>query len=86
MEASLRWYFSEPVFEGRIPATPRLLEEAVTQSLLAAARKDLRYEDGKPPRWVTEWLRQHPGDKARVDALIAREPRPLKKIPKGQDA
>ena len=86
VEASLRWYFSEPVFEGRIPATPRLLEEAVTQSLLAAARKDLRYEDGKPPRWVTEWLRLHPGDKARVDALIAREPRPLKKIPKGQDA
>lgn len=85
VEAKLRWYFSEPVFETGRPTPPEVLEEAVIQSLVAAGRKNRRYEDGALPPWVVEWLRTHPDDRARMEAVLAREPVPARKIPKGKE-
>jgi len=86
VEASLRWYFAEPIFETGRPTPPELLQEAVAQSLLAAERKNRRYEDGALPGWVEDWKRLHPADWLRVEAALAAEPRPARKIPKGQEA
>jgi hypothetical protein len=86
VEASLRWYFAEPIYATASATPPELVQEAVTQSLLAAGRKNLRYEDGALPRWVEDWKRVHPEDWARVEVLLAAEPRPAGKIPKGQEA
>jgi len=83
VEASLRWYFAEPIFETHQPTPPALLEEALLQSLKAAERKNRRYEDGMLPPWVEAWKQSHPGDWAKVEASLAKEPRPARKIPKG---
>ena len=83
VEASLRWYFAEPIFETHQPTPPALLEEALLQSLKAAERKNRRYEDGELPAWVEAWILSHPGDWAKVEASLAKEPRPIRKIPKG---
>jgi hypothetical protein len=85
-EASLRWYFAEPIFESAALASPELLKEAVTQTLLAAERKNRRYEDGALPGWVGDWKRAHPEDWTRVESILVAEPRPARKIPKGQEA
>jgi hypothetical protein len=85
VEASLRWYFAEPIFQTNQPTPPALLEEAVFQSLLAAERKNLRYEDGKLPAWVEDWIRTHPEDRAKINAALAKEPHPATKIPIGQE-
>jgi hypothetical protein len=85
VEASLRWYFAEPIFEPDRPTAPDLLEEALLQSLAAAERKNRHYEDGKLPGWVEDWKRLHPEDWLKVEAVLAREPRPGRKIPKGED-
>ncbi len=83
VEASLRWYFAEPIFETHQPTPPALLEEALLQSLKAAERKNRRYEDGELPPWVEAWKQSQPGDWAKVEASLAKEPRPARKIPKG---
>lgn len=83
VEARLRWYFTEPIFETHQPTPPALLEEALLQSLKAAERKHRRYEDGELPPWVEAWKQSHPGDWAMVEASLAKEPRPARKIPKG---
>jgi hypothetical protein len=85
VEAMLRWYLAEPIFEADRPTSSEILEEAMIRTLVAAERKNLRYEDGTRPRWVEEWLRSHPGHKAQVDVIMAKEPVPGKKIPKGQE-
>ncbi len=84
VEASLRWYFAEPIFQTDRPTPPELLEEALLQSLVAAERKNRQYQDGNLPVWVEDWKQSHPDDWAKVEANLAREPRPSKKIPKGQ--
>ena len=86
VEVSLRRYFAEPIFPTEHPTPPALLAEAVMQSLLAAERKNRRYEDGKLPVWVEEWKQTHPKDWVKVEANLAQEPLPSKKIPKGQDS
>jgi hypothetical protein len=85
VEARLRWYFAEPIFETDLPTPPGLLEEALLQSLVAAERKNRRYEDGRLPQWVEAWKATHPGEWTKVETLLAREPSPVQKIPKGQD-
>ena len=85
VESSLHWFFAEPIFETDRPAAPELLEEAVVQSLAAAERKNRRYEDGALPPWVVAWKRDRPADWAKAEQKLAKEPRPLKKIPKGQE-
>jgi len=85
VEASLRWYFAEPVFETASPTPPGLLKEAVAQSLLAAERKNRRYEDGALPGWVEDWKRLHPEDWRNVESILAKEPRLVGRIPKGQE-
>jgi hypothetical protein len=85
VEATLRWYFAEPIFtEGR-PAPENLLHEAMLQSLVAAERKNRSYEDGTLAGWIQDWKQTHPGDWSQVEALLAKEPPPAHKIPKGQD-
>ncbi|HWQ07517.1 MAG TPA: hypothetical protein VN436_00340, partial [Holophaga sp.] len=64
---------------------PELLQEALLQSLSAAERKNRRYEDGALPPWVAAWKQAHPEDWVKVEEKLAKEPRPLKKIPKGQE-
>ena len=85
VEAILHWYFAEPIFETKEPLPKDLQEEALLQSLLAAERRNRRYEDGALPAWIVDWKRIHPDQWAKVDEKLAREPRPAKKIPKGQE-
>jgi hypothetical protein len=85
VEATLRWYFREPIFEGRIPVTPQLVDEALVQTLASCIRKDRQYEDAPLPAWVKTWREQHPEHwKAALEALKG-EPIPARKIPKGQE-
>lgn len=84
-EARLRWYLAEPIFEMGRPTPPEVLEEAVIQSLVAAERKNRRYEDGALPPWVVAWLEAHPSDRAKVEAVLSKEPVPARKIPKGRE-
>ncbi len=85
VEATLLWYFHEPIFEGAIPHDPKLTEEAVFQVLAAGLRKERDYEDAPRPDWVARWFREHPDDHAKVMALLSTEPIPARKIPKGKE-
>lgn len=85
VEAVLRWYFREPIFEGHIPLRPENIREAVVQSLAAQLRKERTYEDAERPAWVEAWRREHPAGWAEAEAIVAQEPAPLKKIPKGRE-
>ena len=85
VEASLRWYFAEPIFETKQPLSQDLLDEAMLQSLAAAERKNRRYEDGALPPWVVDWKQAHPDQWAKVEEKLSTEPRPAKKIPKGRE-
>lgn len=85
VEAVLRWYFAEPIFETKEPLPKELQDEALLQSLMAAERRNRRYEDGALPVWIVDWKRIHPDQWAKVEERLAKEPRPAKKIPKGQE-
>lgn len=84
-ESVLRWYFAEPIFEGRIPATARDRHEAMIQTLISDLRKERDYEDGRIPDWAQAWMAKHPEDAREAHAVFDREPRPAHKIPKGQE-
>jgi hypothetical protein len=85
VEKTLRWYLHEPVFEGHIPPRPQDIHEAVVQSVAGALRKVRDYEDAELPAWVGDWRRSHPADWAEAQAILAQEPVPVNKIPKGRE-
>jgi len=84
-EATLRAYFALPIFEGKLPLKAQDQHDAVVQSLLSNLRKVRDYDDARLPEWVVAWMAAHPDDRAEAERLIALEPKPLHKIPKGQE-
>jgi len=85
VEKTLRAYFALPIFEGHIPPKASDRHDAMVQTLLSDLRKERDYEDGALPAWARDWMASHPGDAREARALLAREPVPLKKIPKGRE-
>jgi hypothetical protein len=85
VEETLRWYFAEPIFEGHTLPKPEDGREAVIQMIAAARRKVRDYEDASIPAWIEAWRVSHPQDWDETSAILAKEPIPLKKIPKGQE-
>ena len=53
------------------------------QSLVSHYRKVRDYEDAELPPWVVAWEAAHPADAAEARAILAKEPVPAHKIPKG---
>ncbi len=85
VEQTLLWYLHEPIFSGQIPASPEQLRAAVVETLASHLRKVRDYEDAAFPPWVTEWRAAHPKDFADAERLVAGEPVPKRKIPKGRE-
>ena len=85
-EATLRAYFALPIFEGQRPLGPGERREAVQQSLVSILRKVRDYEDAVIPDWAGAWMADHPGDRAEAERIIAPEPRPAHKVPKGRES
>lgn len=85
VERTLRWYLHEPIFEGHIPPKPEDLRNAMVESLASHLRKVRDYEDAALPSWVLEWRRLRPADFAAAERVVAREPVPARKIPKGKE-
>ncbi|MDR3671084.1 MAG: hypothetical protein P4L36_09575 [Holophaga sp.] len=84
-EATLRAYFAQPIFEGQRPLQAKDRRDAVLQSLVSCLRKVRDYEDAVIPPWAEAWMAAHPDDRAEAERLIALEPKPKHKIPKGQE-
>jgi hypothetical protein len=84
-EATVRAYFREPIFEGRIPLQEADRREALVQVLASHLRKVRDYEDAEIPAWVRGWRDSHPADWAEARAIVAREPLPARRIPKGSE-
>jgi hypothetical protein len=86
-EATLRAYFALPIFEvqGKGPDKERNRQEAVVQSLASSLRKNRDYEDAPLPPWVVAWMAEHPADRAEAQRMVALEPGPRTKIPKGHE-
>ncbi len=82
-EATLRKYFSEPIWEGQGVPKARDIHDAVLQTLEAQDRKLRGYEDYALPAWSLQWRKDHPEDAAEAAAVVAQEPAPTRKIPKG---
>jgi hypothetical protein len=85
-EATLRAYLALPVFEGQRPLQSRDERDAVVQSLVSCIRKVRDYEDAVMPPWAEAWMAAHPADRDEAARLIALEPRPLRKVPKGLES
>jgi len=83
VEATVKHYFAQPIFEGHIPPRPENIHEAMVQTLAAQHRRLRDYEDAALPLWVMDWEVAHPGDRVEALAMLAKEPSPLRKIPKG---
>jgi hypothetical protein len=83
VEATVKHYFAQPIFEGHIPPRPENIHEAMVQTLAAQHRRLRDYEDAELPDWVRNWEANHPGDRVEAMALLAKEPSPLRKIRKG---
>lgn len=86
VQATLEWYFKEPVHTIPPQQAQDKIQESVQQTIAAALRKERDYEDGALPDWIKAWCKSHPEDWNRAKALIASEPIPAKKIPKGQSS
>jgi hypothetical protein len=84
-EATLKAYFALPIFQGQRPLSDQDRHDAVVQSLLGSLRKVRDYEDAQIPPWVEAWMAGHPADRDQAERLLALEPKPLHKIPKGQE-
>lgn len=82
-EATLVQYFHEPIWEGHIPPQAKDIHEAVVQTLVSHHRKVRDYEDAVLPPWVVAWEASHPADALEAQAILAKEPIPAHKIPKG---
>jgi hypothetical protein len=85
VEATLKAYFALPIFEGHIPPKPQDRHDALVQTLVSDLRKERDYEDGALPPWAKDWMAAHPGDASEARAIIALEPLPKRKIPKGRE-
>ena len=48
-------------------------------------RKLRDYEDAELPPWVLDWEARHPADAAEALAILALEPLPERRIPKGEE-
>ncbi len=84
-EATLLKYFHEPIWEGHIAPRAENIHEAMVQSLVSWHRKLRDYEDAELPPWVVAWEARNPGDSAEALAILAKEPKPDRKIPKGDE-
>jgi hypothetical protein len=84
-EATLLKYFREPTWEGHIAPRAENIHEAMVQSLVSWHRKLRDYEDAELPPWVVAWETRNPGDSAEALAILAKEPKPDRKIPKGDE-
>jgi hypothetical protein len=86
-EATVRAYFALPIFEGQGKGPDKELarHEAVVQSLASCLRKVRDYEDATLPAWAGAWMAAHPEDRTDAERILALEPRPRHKIPKGQE-
>jgi len=84
-EATLRAYFALPIFEGQRPLSALDRHEAVLQSLVGTLRKVRDYEDAVIPPWAETWMAAHPEDRAEAERIIASEPKPRIRIPKGRE-
>jgi hypothetical protein len=84
VEAEVRAYFALPIFEGHIPPKPENIREAMVQTLTSQHRKLRDFEDAQLPAWVVEWESAHPADRAAALEILAREPSPARRIPKGR--
>ena len=84
-EATLRSYFALPIFEGQRPLGALDEREAVVQSLVGSLRKVRDYEDAVLAPWARDWMAAHPEDASEAERILAREPAPARKIPKGQE-
>ncbi len=85
VESTLKTYFAKPIFENRIPLENRNRDEALIQVLASHHRKLLQYEDAKMPAWVPKWEQVHPEHAKAVAAILASEPKILRKVPKGSE-
>ena len=83
-ETTLRKYFREPIWEGHLPPRAEDIHEAVVQSLVSWHRKLRDYEDAELPPWVLGWEAGHPQDAREAQAILAKEPAPARRIPKGE--
>jgi hypothetical protein len=83
-EATLRKYFREPIWEGHIPPRREDIHEALVQSLVSWHRKLRDYEDAELPPWVLDWEAQNPQDALEALAILAQEPPPKRRVPKGE--
>ena len=83
-ETTLRKYFREPIWEGHLPPRAEDIHEAVVQSLVSWHRKLRDYEDAELPPWVLGWEAGHPPDAREAQAILAKEPAPARRIPKGE--
>jgi hypothetical protein len=86
VEGTLRNYYALPLMEGEALPEAVKKQEALIEILAAALRRDRTYEDGALPPWILEWKQQHPDDWKKAEALLAKEPIPATKIPKGQES
>jgi hypothetical protein len=84
VEPVVKAYFALPIFEGHIPPKPGNIQEAVVQTLAAHHRRVRDYEDAALPPWVAAWEAAHPADRTAALALLAREPVPARRIPRGR--
>jgi hypothetical protein len=84
-EATLRDYFALPVFEGQRPLGAQDERDAVVQSLVGNLRKVRDYEDATLAPWARDWMAAHPGDRREAERILALEPAPARKVPKGQE-
>jgi hypothetical protein len=84
-EATLRDYFALPIFQGQRPLQAQDRRDAVVQSLVSCLRKMRDYEDAVMPPWAEAWMTAHPADRDEAARLIALEPKPPHKIPKGRE-
>jgi hypothetical protein len=85
VEKTLKAYFAQPIFEGHIPPKAQDRHDALIQTLVSDLRKERDYEDGALPAWARAWMEAHPQDAREARAIIALEPKPARKIPKGSE-
>jgi hypothetical protein len=84
-EATLLKYFHEPIWDRHLPPRAENIHEAVVQTLVSWHRKVRDYEDAELPPWVVAWEARSPGDAAEALAILAKEPSPAHRIPKGEE-
>jgi hypothetical protein len=84
-EATLRRYFHEPIWDRHLPPRVENIHEALVQSLVSWHRKVRDYEDAELPPWVVAWEARRPQDADEALTILAGEPPPARRIPKGEE-